>query len=135
MTKDDLKQYRSIIAEIEELNKTIRDNTVHDTVKGSDKDYPYTQHTMSVKGATYECATAIQRCQQLKVQRDAIKHFVDNIPDSLIRRIIRHKYINGKEDIKWIDVVKIMYPDLSADKQFRLVDSVKKKCARFLKKI
>lgn len=135
MTKDDLKQYRSIVAEIKELNKNIRDNTVHDTVKGSDKDYPYTQHTMSVEGATRECETAIHRRNQLKKQRDDIKRFVDNIPDSLIRRIIRHKYINGNEDVKWIDVVKIMYPDLSADKQFRLVDSVKKKCARFLKKI
>ncbi len=135
MTKEELKQYRSIVAEIKELNKSIRDNTVHDTVKGSDKDYPYTQHTMSVEGGTKECVSATYRRNQLKKQRDAIKYFVDNIPDSLIRRIIRHKYIDGKEDVQWIDVVKIMYPNLRADKQFKLKESLRKKCDRFLEKI
>lgn len=135
MIKDDLKQYRSIVAEIKELNKNIRDNTVHDTVKGSDKDYPYTQHTMSVKGATRECETDIQRCSQLKKQRDEIMRFVDSISDSLVRRIIRYKYIDGKEDVQWIDVVKKMYPNLRTDKQFKMKESLRKKCDRFLEKI
>lgn len=63
-----------------------------------------------------------------------IKAWVDNIPDSLTRRIIRHKYIYRKKDVTWLDVVKTMYPDLRPDKQFKMTESIKKKYTRFLKK-
>lgn len=134
MNKDELKQYRSIVAEIRELKENIRKNTVHDTVTGSDSNYPYIQHTMSVKGITREAEDSALHLNELRRKAADIKAWVDNIPDSLMRRIIRHKYIYGKKDVAWLDVVKTMYPDLRLDKQFKLKESLRKKCDRFLEK-
>lgn len=44
MTKEDLKQYRSIVAELNEVNDRINSNTVHGTVTGSDSEFPYVKH-------------------------------------------------------------------------------------------
>ena len=41
MTKEVLKQYRSIVAELNEVNDRINSNTVHGTVTGSDSEFPY----------------------------------------------------------------------------------------------
>lgn len=43
MTKEDLKQYRSIVAELNEVNDRINSNTVHGTVTGSDSEFPIRQ--------------------------------------------------------------------------------------------
>lgn len=136
MTKEELKQYRSIVAEIKELNKSIRDNTVHDTVKGSDKDYPYTQHTMSVEGGTKENEAAYVRRQKLKQQRDDIKHWVDSIPDSLTRRIFRYKYINGNRKMTWVMVARAIYPELRRDTAIvQMADTLRKNHENYLKSL
>lgn len=50
MTKKELEQYRSVVAEIRETEERIKENTVTDTVSGSDAEFPYTKHAMSVAG-------------------------------------------------------------------------------------
>ena len=40
MTKEELKQYRSIVAELNEVNDRINSNTVYGTVTGSDSEFP-----------------------------------------------------------------------------------------------
>lgn len=48
MTKEELKQYRSIVAELNEVNDRINSNTVYGTVTGSDAEFPYVKHCISV---------------------------------------------------------------------------------------
>ena len=55
MTKEELKQYRSIVAELNEVNDRINSNTVHGTVTGSDAEFPYVKHCISVSGIRYRC--------------------------------------------------------------------------------
>ena len=50
MTKEELKQYRSIIAELEEIRNQVNKNQVHDIVTGSDIEFPYIEHCMAVSG-------------------------------------------------------------------------------------
>ena len=50
MTKEELKQYRSIVAELNEVNDRINSSTVHGTVTGSDSEFPYVKHCISVSG-------------------------------------------------------------------------------------
>lgn len=136
MTRKELRQYRSIVAEIKEINKTIRENTVHDTVTGSDKNYPYIQHTMSVEGGTRETEVAYARCQVLKKQRDNIKQWVDSIPDSLTRRIFKYKYIIGNRKMTWAMVAKAIYPELNRDTSIhQIADTLRKTHENYLKNL
>ena len=87
MTKGILEQYRSIAAELSEVRDRIRSCTVHDTVTGSDSDFPYVQHSFAVGGVV----------EQTGIGKD----FIDNIPDSELRRIFRYRYTDGTVKPSW----------------------------------
>ncbi len=137
MTKEELEQYRSMVAEIDEIRDRLNSHTVHGTVTGSDSEFPYVQHVMSVGGVTE--TEANQRdmllIRRLERQKQDIEQFIQSIPDSELRRIFTYKYINGPYKTTWIAVVKKIYPNFNIDKQFRMKESIKKKCMRFLKKV
>ena len=52
MTKEQLEQYTSIKEEIKELEAELdkRKSPVSDIVTGSMEDYPYTQHSITIRG-------------------------------------------------------------------------------------
>lgn len=103
MTKAELEQYRSIVAEIDEIRDRLNKNTVRGTVTGSDSEFPYVQHSISVGGV--EETEANQKdmllIQRLKRQKQEIEYFVHNIPDSVTRRIFTYRYIDGKVRPSW----------------------------------
>lgn len=103
MTKQELEQYRSIVAEIDEVRERLNNNIVSDTVVGSSRHYPFTSHVMRVEGigdkATAERDTLL--LENLKRQKQDIEEFVTAIPDSLTRRIFRLRYIQGKHKPSW----------------------------------
>ncbi len=137
MTKKELEQYRSIVAEIDEIRGRLNKNTVHGTVTGSDSEFPYVKHTISVGGVveTDDNKRDMILLRKLEAQKKAVEDFIDNISDSELRRIFTYKYIKGSYKTTWMGVVKKIYPKLDIDKQFRMKESIKKKCMRFLKKI
>ena len=95
MTKEDLKQYRSIVAELNEVNDRINSNTVHGTVTGSDSEFPYVKHCISVSGVEPTHISDIVLRQRLERQKNKIELFVAGILDSETRRIFRYRYIDG----------------------------------------
>lgn len=103
MTKKELAQYRSICDEILELETAIRKNTEHSTVRGSDADFPYLSHPMKVSGvqSTTDNQNTLIKVRRLKIKKQEIESFIDNIEDSLTRRIFKLKYIKGKN---WVQV-------------------------------
>lgn len=103
MTKKELSEYRSILAELDEIQGRLNSNTVHGVVTGSDREFPYVQHSFSVNGVTeseQNCRDMFLRRKLEKQKRD-IEDFVDNIPDSITRRIFRYRYIDGKVRPSW----------------------------------
>ena len=110
MTKAELKQYRSICAEIAELNIRLKDKEVYGAVRGSDNDFPYTQHTISVKGITVNSDTRrlIARRGWLLKQKDDIDNFINGIEDSLTRRIFEERYVKGTSKPTWTRVAFII---------------------------
>lgn len=102
MTKEQLEQYTSIKEEIKELEAELdkRKSPVSDIVTGSMEDYPYTQHSVTIRGLssdTYSLDLKLTYKKiQLERQRSEIENFLDSVQDSKIRRIIRLKYIEGK---------------------------------------
>ena len=128
MTKEELKQYRSIVAELNEVNDRINSSTVHGTVTGSDSEFPYVKHCISVSGVepTRKNENDIILRQRLEWQKNKIKSFVDSILDSETRRIFRYRYIDGTVMPSWQWIAFKMGGGNTAD-------GVRMKHKRFLK--
>ena len=106
MTKSELKQYRSICAEIDELNIRLKGREVYGTVRASDSDFPYTQHTIGISGVTADSGNRrlLSRLAWLRRRKEAIDDFIDGIEDSLTRRIFEKMYIEGDTKPTWVKV-------------------------------
>lgn len=117
MTKKELEQYRSICAEIEEINAKLAEKAAHVTVRGSDSEFPYTEHIMSVHGITHtnDNIRLISRLRNLKTQKQAIEHYIDSIEDSLTRRIFEYRYIYGAYKPSWQRVAVLVGGGNTAD--------------------
>lgn len=101
--KRELEQYRSIAAELNEIQDRINRNIVHDVVIGSEREFPYAARSFSVGGAVeYENGYRDMFLRQkLEAQKQAIEDFVESIPDSVTRRIFRYRYIDGRVKPSW----------------------------------
>lgn len=126
MTKKDLAQYRSLCDEILELETSIKKNTEHSTVRGSDTEFPYLSHPMQVSGVqdTTDNQKTLIKVRKLKLKKQEIESFIENIEDSLTRRIFRLRFIEG---MNWVKVAMQVGGNNTAD-------GVKKACYRYMKK-
>ena len=108
MTKERLEQYESIKEEIKELKAEIdrrKNMLLTDTVSGSSSDFPYTKHTITIKGLEYGIDLYSKRLdakiKELDEERLEVEKWLGTVEDSLIRRIIRLRYI---EHMTWQQV-------------------------------
>lgn len=104
MTVKELKQYRSLKSEIKEIEDKIEGGKMHDVVKASDKEFPYVSHSVKVEGINYEDETVkiyVAERDRLCAQLIHIESWVNNIPDSELRRIFRCRYIDGRYPCSW----------------------------------
>ena len=117
---------RSICDEILELETAIRKNTEHSTVRGSDADFPYLSHPMKLSGvqSTTDNQNTLIKVRRLKIKKQEIESFIDNIEDSLTRRIFRLRFVEGKN---WVQVAVRIGGDNTPDCVRKVVD-------RFLQK-
>ena len=138
MTKRRLEQYSSIKAEIKKLEDEIKEREnrrLTDTVTGSSPEYPFTKHTVTIKGVDYGDDFLTQRLEEkiflLDEECAYIEKWLDTVEDSLIRRIVRWKYIEGKT---WQQVAfrigkhDEQYPRKKIDKFLKETKSTKKPC-------
>ena len=137
MTEKQLKQYRGLLVEINELERQIDDfkrkSLVTDTVTSSDTDSPYLNHCIKIKGIDVDRKAELLKKQErltisknkaLKMQNE-IEQFIDSIEDdTYIRNILRMQYIEGKS---WLNIAM----------RYGFVDESvpRKKIKRFFKKI
>lgn len=137
MTKEMLKQYRfckkRIIEINEEIDKLKRENTVQDTVQGSQRDFPYIMRARTISGCPniYDNSSNINR---LYAERDRCKKivreisvFIHSIEDSIVRRALIMRYIEGDSHPKWDKIaIKIGGGNTA--------DSIRKAVSRFIAK-
>lgn len=102
MTKRRLEQYSSIKAEIKKLEDEIKEREnrrLTDTVTGSSPEYPFTKHTVTIKGVDYGSDLLIRRLKEkaflLDEERTYIEKWLDTVEDSQMRTIIRMKFVKG----------------------------------------
>lgn len=130
MNIKELNQYRSICREIEEISIKLKNKNIHTSVIGSDSEFPYTQHTMSTDGveSTRENSVLLRRLTALTRRRETIESFVNEIDDSLTRRIFTLRYIDGNHRPTWNRIAIMLGGGNSSD-------GVKMLCWRYLKKV
>lgn len=102
MTIAELKQYRSICAEIKDLENELKSSYVGDSVTSA-SGFPYSKHTVHIEGYKPSGGTVamLVRLSELKAQRDDILDFIDKVfgIDKEMNYILRQKYINGKTNL------------------------------------
>ena len=121
MTKKELSQLYHLNREIEQqkdelarLELKSKNYILHDTVKGSSAEFPYTQHTIGLYGVVDDVKTRaysdeiadlkqlirlnIEKCM---IERNRLERYIVTVDDSLVRQILRLRYING---LTWVAV-------------------------------
>lgn len=90
MTKELLEQYPDICEEIRELEEDSR-SIVTDTVSASMEEYPYSQHTVTIRGVRPQ--NNAERLEDFRRQKAEIEAFVAGLPlpkQRLCRAVMRH---------------------------------------------
>lgn len=131
MTKEQLKRYRALKLELQDINAEIGDATVHDSVTGSKKDFPWTPGTRHVEGVPDEDYNLLVRKSNVESQIKEIEEFVNGIHNYRIKKAIQIYYINeiepGEDKPTWEDVADEIGNGCSSE-------SVKKSVTRYIKK-
>lgn len=147
MTKEELEKYLYLEGEvamleiqIEKVKEKINKYQTSDSVKASQIEFPYTQHSVLVSGIpekSYSGAWELReklaelklRLQERKEECDweyiRLNNYIQSIDSSLFRQILTYKFINNLE---WEEVAACI-SDHDTE------NSVRKKFERFLKKI
>lgn len=115
MTKEELCEYRELQKEIKRLQARIQKITdpkygvVADIVKGSSKEFPYTQHPIHIEGFDgYKKQTSINRFHELLSQR---------IDKSMSKTVEIAEFICGIESVKIRTIFEFRYYDLMTFQQ------------------
>ena len=110
-------EIKTINDDIRKLRDKLHDETVTDTVKGSQTEFPFVQHSIPISGIDFDeqsnreldmeikktVALLNRRKIELLRQYREIRRFIDSIDDPLMRQIITLRYVQQKE---WRDVAK-----------------------------
>ena len=91
MTRELLEDYPHICAEIQDLEREMRE-PVSDSVSGSGLHFPYTQHTVSIRGVPPDLAALKAKKEAEKAE---IEQFIQSLPNSKLRRIVKYRVIHG----------------------------------------
>lgn len=126
MTKKELEQLASLRKEIKELDTMIasisarKGMIVTDKVQASAKEFPYQENHVKIQGCSYELDAKSKRQKRekevlLKLRRKQasemelrITEYINTINDSVIRRMIEFRYIEG---YTWGDIGRIFHCD------------------------
>lgn len=93
MTRNQLEEYSDIVAEIKDL-ETRLNNPIYDVVSTSQQGFPYTKGKSQVSGIP-GASLYRKRLESLKEQKLAIERFIDALPTSRQRRVVRLKVMDA----------------------------------------
>lgn len=121
MTKDRLLAYRSKREEIRELEYTLENRWKSETLIGNNvifdysKGYPMPQSVVGFDYKRYERLQDrdLRRKSELEKECAEIEDFVDQIQESITRRIFKIYFIDGKKPVKQKEVAKKVHLDQS----------------------
>lgn len=101
MTKDRLKQIPALQLEIKLIQEELQNLPyTTDSVTGSDPEFPYTKHVVKIYGIDEARGEQLrkklnQKLIELQNKLMEMEDFLDEIPDSEMRVILRLRFRNG----------------------------------------
>ena len=109
MNKEELSKIAAIQKEIKIIQQQISNIDCnkfyrHDSVTGSEPNFPYIKRAIGIKGYDYDAYyTKLDRLNKklkrkleaLMDERDRVLDYIETVPDSIMRQILMLKYING----------------------------------------
>ncbi len=101
MTRKLLEDYPHICAELEDVERKLHEPII-DTVSGSGSEFPYTQHTIFIRGIDPDL---LALRDDLLAQKAEIEGFIRSLPNSKLRRIVNYKVAQG---MTWEEVAAKM---------------------------
>lgn len=103
MTKQKLKDYRYTCKCIKQLESELNDAAVTDSTQGSQSEYPYVKHSVTISGVPDNDAHLAKkrRLSELKAQKAEVERFIGNIADNQTREIFRLRFLKG---FSWVQV-------------------------------
>lgn len=125
-SKKDFEAYADWVRERKILRRKLNQmRNLYDTVRGSSKECPYTEHTITIRGRNIEEERRIrERVDDLTEAIKAVDDAIYRAPNSSIRNVLMLRY---QEGMRWQDVADALGG--SATK-----DSVRKIVNRFFEK-
>ena len=100
MKKEKLKQIRQLKAELNDIEVSLKSMVVTDTVRASDKNFPYLSRTVSVSGISPCDEKKIRnlKARKIKINRTYTKllGYINGIDDAFIRKIFIYRYEQGQ---------------------------------------
>ena len=128
MTVDQLKQYKALQREIEALNKAIvemgeQGPEVSSDAVSSAAEWPYRKHTEQVDGLDWseyerQMRVVLRKREEAKARAAAqlaeIEEYIAGIEDSVMRQIIKYKFVHG---MNWAEVGREVGTNENAVKQ------------------
>lgn len=103
MTLQQLESYRSVRAELADIETELSEQGVMIAVQSASAAPAYSKHTVTVEGLppTPQVTNLLERRAALRAEKAEVERFVDGITDSEIRLIVLHKYIRGRRPPSW----------------------------------
>ena len=98
MTKEQLKKYRTLKAELIDIESDIKSKTLHDSVWKSKRDFPWTLGNDHIEGVPDEDYDLLARKSDIKAKIKEVDDFVKSIPDYNLKKAVMIYYINDIED-------------------------------------
>jgi hypothetical protein len=97
MTKQKLKDYRYTCKCIKQLESELNDAAVTDSTQGSQSEYPYVKHSVTISGVPDNDTHLAKkrRLSELKAQKAEVERFISNIADNQTRDMFYYRYIQG----------------------------------------
>ena len=131
MNKKLLSQIEDLNKEVDDIKKRLKDlaakpdKVVRDSVSGSSTTWPYIQHSCVVEGIDESKYRNIKKYKRIlkkkqeKFQKKIIQleYELNYIEDSDIRKIIRHKYVDG---MNWVQIMFEMRYDSESKARMKL---------------
>lgn len=117
MTREFLERYQGILADI----AAIKADKVTDTVSASSPEFPYSQHTVTVRGVPPDWRS--QRLEELYRDKTQIELFIESVEDDTVRAIMRYRI---KQGLSWGQVAAKFHGELSEQ-------NIRQKYSRFFK--
>lgn len=125
ITKEILKQCADIREEIKDLNKRIEklnknNSTITDSVRGSSKYFPYTEHNYVITGVNAKKELKKGMCfikredlkRELEEVLENVTAYIDSLPNSRLRRIFRYRY---EDNMEWLQIAFEMGGNATSD--------------------